>query len=304
MTTSETPLAPDAASARLEALRAALDGADPEPSAPETTLRPGGSRAEEPDPELVARLRDRRSAGHVAAAYSAAHGHPTTADDGAVRSRWALSGPVAVAACGVLLTLALAVAAITLWSGGRTEGLGTMVDDRPLDEVVVEDVALSDASEAVAAHSSEIVADVVVHVVGQVADAGLVTLPAGARVADAVEAAGGATQKADIGALNLARPVVDGEQVYVPEPGEELPAVAPEAPGSTGTTDGGGSGPVPLNTAGTEALITLPGVGPVIAERIVAWRDEHGPFTRIEELTEVAGVGPAMLDNVRDLVTL
>nr|WP_246256797.1 helix-hairpin-helix domain-containing protein [Isoptericola halotolerans] len=145
---------------------------------------------------------------------------------------------------------------------------------------------------------------VVVHVVGQVADPGLVDLPGGSRVADALEAAGGATDDADLAALNLARAVVDGEQVYVPAPGEE-PPVPPSASSASSAPSGevGHGGLVPLNTAGTEELMSLPGVGPVTAERIVAWREENGPFTAVEELTEISGVGPALLADVRDLVT-
>lgn len=145
-----------------------------------------------------------------------------------------------------------------------------------------------------------------VHVVGQVREPGVVELPAGSRVVDAVQAAGGLTDAADPTSLNLARAVVDGEQVRVPAPGEDLPAAPAGAGGGAagGTADGEGTAPVALNSADVDGLTSLPGVGPVIAERIVAWRDEHGPFTRVEELTEVSGIGPALLADVRDLVVL
>ncbi|WP_402371157.1 ComEA family DNA-binding protein [Isoptericola rhizosphaerae] len=318
MTTSATPRTPDAA-ARLDALRAALDETVAEPSAPVAAPLPGTDARmapDVPDPELVERLRSRRSAGHVAAAYSAAHGHPVTADDGGVRRRWALSGPVAVAVCGVTLALALTVAALAYLSGASSEDLGVAVGGPqagPAEEEAVTDLLApqpgivdGSASPAPAAASATAPAAVVVHVTGEVAEPGLVDLPAGARVADAVEGAGGAGDDADLAALNLARAVVDGEQVHVPAPGEDPPAVpAPVPEGSTdGTADGAGGAPVALNTAGAEALTSLPGVGPVIAERIVAWRDEHGPFTRVEELTEISGIGPALLADVRDLVVL
>ncbi len=143
-------------------------------------------------------------------------------------------------------------------------------------------------------------AEVVVHVVGQVRRPGVRHLPAGSRVADAVAAAGGATSKADLGAVNLARVLVDGEQVRVPARGE---AVAPTgAGGAAGGPPGGGR--VPLNTADAAALDTLPGVGPVLAARIVEWRTSHGRFTSVDELAEVSGIGEKLLAQLRPLVTV
>ncbi|MBM6404651.1 helix-hairpin-helix domain-containing protein [Phycicoccus sp. CSK15P-2] len=145
--------------------------------------------------------------------------------------------------------------------------------------------------------------DVVVHVVGQVARPGVLHLPVGARVADAVEAAGGATRSADLAAVNLARPLVDGEQVRVPKPGEVVAA----APGGDAPAGGGaatpGGGLVPLNTADLTALDALPGIGPVLAQRIVDWRTEHGRFTTVDELAEVSGIGEKLLSRLRPLVT-
>jgi competence protein ComEA len=154
-------------------------------------------------------------------------------------------------------------------------------------------------------------AELVVHVVGQVARPGLVRLAAGARVADAIEAAGGAGRSADLTAMNLARALVDGEQVFVPKPGEEPPAlVAPQLPGGatagngTGSVGGSATGLVNLNTADLDALDSLPGVGPVLAQRIVDWRTEHGRFTTVEELGEVSGIGDKMLSQLRPRVTV
>jgi competence protein ComEA len=134
---------------------------------------------------------------------------------------------------------------------------------------------------------------VYVHVAGQVRQPGLVRLTPGARVADALAEAGGTTRGADLAAVNLARAVVDGEQVFVPSPGESPPA----ASGSTTST-----GPLNLNTADETALDALPGVGPVIAARIVEWRTKNGDFTNVEELTEVPGIGEATLEKLRPLV--
>lgn len=139
--------------------------------------------------------------------------------------------------------------------------------------------------------------DVIVHVAGQVARPGLVRLPGGSRVADAVEAAGGVTRPRAAESVNLARLVVDGEQIYVGGSGgaEGLPA-------ATGAGAVATASPLDLNTATVEQFDALPGVGPVIAGRIVEWRTLHGRFRSVEELAEVSGIGDAILANLRPLV--
>ncbi len=148
---------------------------------------------------------------------------------------------------------------------------------------------------------------VVVHVVGEVRRPGLQRLPPGSRVSDAVEAAGGPTRTADLGAVNLARPVVDGEQVRVPAPGEvvHVGGVPGGAAPGVGAAPGGAAagGTVSLNTADPATLETLPGVGPVLAQRIVEWRTAHGGFTSVDELTEVSGIGEKTFEQLRPLVT-
>ncbi|MDA2802927.1 helix-hairpin-helix domain-containing protein [Nocardiopsis suaedae] len=140
--------------------------------------------------------------------------------------------------------------------------------------------------------------EVTVHVGGEVNDPGLVTLPAGARVADAIEEAGGVADGADTGTLNLARPLADGEQILV---GEEYEQPPPPAPGAA--PPGGGEGAlIDLNTATQEQLQTLPGVGPVLAERIIAFRTEHGGFKAVEQLQEVSGIGEKRYAELKDLV--
>jgi competence protein ComEA len=136
-------------------------------------------------------------------------------------------------------------------------------------------------------------AQVVVHVVGAVAAPGVLRMPAGSRVVDALAAAGGATPDADLAALNLARVLVDGEQVVVPRPGEAA-AVAPSGAGVA-------PGLVDLNSADVAALDALPGIGPVLAARIVEHRDER-PFAAVDELGDVAGIGPTLLERLRPLV--
>lgn len=136
--------------------------------------------------------------------------------------------------------------------------------------------------------------EVVVHVTGQVGHPGLVRLPAGSRVADAIDAAGGVTRPRAADTVNLARVLSDGEQVVV--------GAAPVAAGAPATAGSASPAVLDLNSSSAEQLDTLPGVGPVIAGRIVAWRLAHGPFRSVEELGEVSGIGESILAQVRALV--
>lgn len=156
---------------------------------------------------------------------------------------------------------------------------------------------------------------VVVSVVGLVHKPGLVTLAPGARIADALQAAGGAMDGADTIGLNMARPLTDGEQIVVglaPVPGKPAalgssvaagaaPAPAAPAPAS-GSARPKPGGVLDLNTATVEQLDALPGVGPVTAAAIVAWRQSNGKFTSVDQLADVDGIGPARLDKLRALV--
>jgi competence protein ComEA len=145
---------------------------------------------------------------------------------------------------------------------------------------------------------------VIIHVAGAVALPGVVQLPAGSRVHQAIAEAGGGTPSADLNRLNLAAVLVDGQKLYVPLPGEDLPADAGGAAGTAADPGGGASGgaKVNLNTASVEELDALPKVGPVLAQRIVDWRKEHGLFKAVEELDAVDGVGPKMLETLLPLV--
>lgn len=141
---------------------------------------------------------------------------------------------------------------------------------------------------------------VVVHVAGAVVTAGVYELPAGGRVVDAVAAAGGAAPEADVGALNLAAVVADGERLYVPRVGEPVPAVVgPASPPASSPP----AGPLDLNAAGATELDRLPGIGPATAQAIVEHREQHGPFAAVDDLEEVRGIGPAKLEALRDQVT-
>ncbi|GIV00630.1 MAG: hypothetical protein KatS3mg014_2245 [Actinomycetota bacterium] len=139
---------------------------------------------------------------------------------------------------------------------------------------------------------------ILVHVAGWVRRPGVYRLAAGARVIDAIEAAGGARRGALLEALNLAAPLADGTQVLVPREGRASPGAPPAAGGS------GGTALVNVNTATADELETLPGIGEVLAQRIVDHRTEHGPFASVDDLLDVSGIGEAILEDIRDLVTV
>jgi competence protein ComEA len=150
-----------------------------------------------------------------------------------------------------------------------------------------------------------------VHVAGAVTRPGVVTLPSGSRVVDAVGAAGGMVAGADPDRVNLAAPLADGQRVVVPVIGQPAPAevavAAPAAPGTGsagGTAPAAGGAPVDLNTATESDLDALPGIGPATAAAIVAHRSERGPFGSVEDLLDVRGIGDAKLEALRDLVVV
>ena len=141
---------------------------------------------------------------------------------------------------------------------------------------------------------------VYVHVLGEVARPGLYVLAPGARVADALADAGGTTEAADMGGVNLARPIVDGEQIVVPAEGAAPPGAASGASGAGGSA--AGEGPIDLNTADVAALDELPRIGPALAQRIVDWRTTNGRFTSVDDLLGVPGIGDKLLASLRDRV--
>ncbi len=189
------------------------------------------------------------------------------------RVRAALGGVIVLALLGV----GAAVVGAVVTPGGQTVVVSAD-DPDPADDLADVEV-------------------VVLHVLGAVAEPGIVELPLGARVVDALAAAGGPTPDADLAGVNLARIVADGEQLRVPRVGE-VPVTGPAAPGASS------DGRVNINTADAAALETLPGVGPAIAARIIAWRDENGPFRSVDELTAVSGIGERTLAGMRDQATV
>lgn len=208
-------------------------------------------------------------------------------------------------ALALVAALAASLAAVGVWA------------ERPRAEPVdalpaVSAAGLSDGSDVPAARgtaggplaSGGPTGSIVVSVVGKVRSPGLINLPDGSRVADAVAAAGGALPGVDLTGINLARRLGDGEQVAVGV------AAAPDATGPGPTSGGGaggtgaGAGPLDLNRASAPQLDALPGVGPVTAERILEWRTRHGRFSRVEQLREVDGIGERRFAQLRNLVTV
>ena len=142
---------------------------------------------------------------------------------------------------------------------------------------------------------------VVVDVQGAVHRPGVVELPVGSRVVDALAAAGGTTRRAVTVTLNLAQVLVDGTQVLVPDRRSTTAVTAPTSGAASGGSPAPGA-PVDLNTATLEQLDALPGIGPVLAQRILDYRSQHGPFTSVDQLTDVSGIGDATMADLAPLV--
>jgi len=191
--------------------------------------------------------------------------------------RWVLAGMVAVASV-----------MSGIW-------LGRGVTPNPTTPSVVQPSAGQGPSQTMAASGT-----ILVHVAGWVAEPGVVSIPEGGRVGDAVAAAGGVRAGADLDGINLADVVEDGEQVSVPGPGQSEGVESGRDPAGSVTEDGR----VRLNDATTAELESLPGVGPVLAERIVDHREASGRFEQVEDLLDVSGIGEAKLAALRDHVVV
>lgn len=202
------------------------------------------------------RWRDSASAA-AARAYEAAHGNPVPDQARGMRMRVSRRA----AASAVVALGAISVVATSVARGAEA----------PAEPLLV-------------ASATPSAAVVTVHVAGAVERPGLYDFAAGARAGDAVTAAGGASAAADLDRVNLARPLRDGEQLYVPFAGQD-------------------DGVINVNRATAAELEELPGVGPVLAERIVEYRDDHGPFLTLADLAQVPGVGSAVVDAARDVAT-
>jgi competence protein ComEA len=192
------------------------------------------------------------------------------------------------------LLLCLAVAAgVAWWRAGSSASL-------PATPPSSTSIAVERATTTSAASR------VVVHIVGAVARPGVLQLRSGARVVDAIKAAGGARADADLARLNLAAPVNDGERIAVPTADGSTPPLAGGATSGSPSNVGepAAAGPVNVNTADAEQLDALPGVGPATAAAIVADREANGPFATVDDLSRVRGIGPAKLEQLRPLVAL
>ena len=205
-------------------------------------------------------------------------------------------GPPHLAVVAVLVALGLAV---TTWWVVRAEpGQPTApaaTPGAPADGLVAMATEAGPSGSPVAAGGR-----ITVDVAGKVRRPGIAVLDSGSRVVDAIKAAGGARPGVDTSGLNLARVLVDGEQIVVGVPAAAAPPVAAPVPGAPSAT-----GPlVNLNLATQPELETLPEVGPVTAQAILAWRDQHGGFTDVAELLEVDGIGDATLAQITPYVTI
>ena len=150
----------------------------------------------------------------------------------------------------------------------------------------------------------EIQPTIVIAIEGAVGTPGVYELPGGSRVQNAVNAAGGLTANADLASVNPAAPLEDGERVIVPFKATPAPVVEANATRPEGQSDPSATGPLNINTASADELDELPGIGEVIAERIVEYRESHGAFSSIEELAEVSGISERMVDDLQPLITV
>jgi competence protein ComEA len=209
-------------------------------------------------------------------------------------------GVKALAAVAIVVVL---IAAVLAWRARpRVDPVAPPGIDPAAAAASLPDAAEVGPAAAVPAAKASAPTAVVVAVGGKVRKPGLVELPPGARVADALKAAGGADPGVDVALLNLARKVTDGELIMVgvtPPPGAAPPAAAgPAAPGQPG------AGPINLNTATLADLDTLPGVGPVLAQRILEAREAQGGFKAVSDLRNVEGIGTSRYEQLKDLVTV
>jgi len=246
----------------------------------------------------------------AAIAYTASHGHPLEHPraDRASGPRWQLRVRLALVAG---LAIVLLGAGVTARAVLGAPSVDVSLTPAPVGAGPVDPSANPWSSQSaraapgpassVSSSAPSSTAIVVVDVEGQVARPGVVRIASGSRVVDAVAAAGGASPGADLTALNLARVVIDGERLVVPAPGE--PPAAGPVPGAGRPAAGEPSGaPLDLNSADLAALDALPGIGPVLAQRVLDWRAAHGRFTDVDELGEVSGIGDTLLGRLRDLV--
>lgn len=203
-------------------------------------------------------------------------------------------GRRAVKALGVVAVVVFAIAVFLAWRSQPRAEVVAPASPSPTPTAA--------APVSLPAPSSAPAATIVVAVTGRVRHPGLVTLPVGARVADAIAAAGGVLPNTDLSFVNLARKVTDGELIVIgiqPSPGQAVDPTGGDTPASGGSA----VGPVDINTAGLAQLETLPGIGPALAQRIVDYRTQHGSFHSVDDLQNVSGIGPSKYAEIKDFIT-
>jgi competence protein ComEA len=274
-----------AAHDRLQAMRLRSDrtGWVPEPvAAPATSIEPDSAGADDDD-----RRQPLPSLGELARAW-AADRLPPWVDD--VFDRLHLGSLL----IGVAVVFVVVLVAVMALHHHQPTGYSSSYDASATGQSFSSDPAVSAAPSAAADGSS-----IVVDVGGRVRKPGLVTLPQGARVADAIAAAGGPLHHREIAMLDLAARVSDGQLLLIGV--KSAPTSSGAA--SDGTSADGSAAPVSLSTATIDGLETLPGVGPVTAQKIIDWRTAHNGFTTVEQLQQVSGIGPARYAELSPLVT-
>jgi competence protein ComEA len=213
-------------------------------------------------------------------------------------------------ALALVAAAAAVVAAVGVWTERpRAEPVSGLPAVAVSGPSAVPDTGGAVSPDAPAAASDGTAGPLVVSVSGKVRRRGLVRVPSGSRVADVLEAAGGALPGTDLAGLNLARKVVDGEQVAVGvSPAADAPAAAPGSGSGAGAATAGGAaapvGKIDLNMATAAQLDTLPGIGPVTVQRILDWRTSNGRFARVDQLREIEGIGERRFAQLRELVTV
>ena len=218
---------------------------------------------------------------------------PAPIDSLAVAARRLGCTPAEAIALGILAVAAVAVAGL-LWVLGRPVSVAPVGGAVPPTEVASGGVVVTDV-------------EVIVHVAGAVSTPGVYRLPGGSRVADAVDAAGGARRNAALEGLNLARVLTDGEQVFVADRTTVQASAGVGSAGAAATPGGAAPGAVStvsLNSATVADLETLPGIGPVLAQAIVDYRDSVGGFKDVSELRDVSGIGEKTFQALAPLVSL